>query len=80
MSSPRFVPYRPARLPEAEMLERARAFQEELDRRRSVREFSSDPVPRELIEIAIRSASTAPSGAHRQPWRRTRTRQRRSCA
>ena len=69
MSSPRFVPYRPARLPEAEMLERARAFQEELDRRRSVREFSSDPVPRELIEIAIRSASTAPSGAHRQPWR-----------
>jgi len=69
VSSPRFVPYRPARLPEAEMLERARAFQEELDRRRSVREFSSDPVPRELIEIAIRSASTAPSGAHRQPWR-----------
>lgn len=51
------------------MLERARAFEEELDRRRSVREFSSDPVPRELIEIAIRSASTAPSGAHRQPWR-----------
>lgn len=67
--SGRFVPYRPPRLPEAEMLERARAFQEELDRRRSVREFSSDPVPRELIEIAIRSASTAPSGAHRQPWR-----------
>lgn len=69
MSGPRFVPYRPPRLPEAEMLERARAFEEELDRRRSVREFSSDPVPRELIEIAIRSASTAPSGAHRQPWR-----------
>lgn len=69
MSGPRFVPYRPPRLPEAEMLERARAFEEELNRRRSVREFSSDPVPRELIEIAIRSASTAPSGAHRQPWR-----------
>lgn len=69
MSGPRFVPYRPARLPEAEMLERARSFHEELDRRRSVREFSSDPVPRELIETAIRSASTAPSGAHRQPWR-----------
>jgi nitroreductase len=51
------------------MLERARALEEELDRRRSVREFSADPVPRELIEIAIRSASTAPSGAHRQPWR-----------
>lgn len=51
------------------MLERARSFYRELDQRRSVRDFSSDPVPRELIEIAIRSASTAPSGAHRQPWR-----------
>lgn len=51
------------------MLERARAFYGELDRRRSVREFSADPVPRELVEIAIRAASTAPSGAHRQPWR-----------
>lgn len=69
MNGPRFVPYRLPRLPEAEMLERARALEGELDRRRSVREFSSDPVPRELIEIAIRSASTAPSGAHRQPWR-----------
>jgi iodotyrosine deiodinase len=69
VSDPRFVPYRPPRLPEAEMLERARSFYEELDRRRSVREFSPDPVPRELIETAIRAASTAPSGAHRQPWR-----------
>lgn len=40
----------------------------EMDRRRSVREFSLDPVPREVIEEAIRTASTAPSGAHRQPW------------
>lgn len=37
--------------------------------RRSVRFFSSDPVPRELIELAIQTASTAPSGAHRQPWK-----------
>ena len=37
--------------------------------RRSVRHFSPDPVPRELIELAIQTASTAPSGAHRQPWR-----------
>jgi iodotyrosine deiodinase len=64
-----FLPYRPERLPEAEMLRRARGFQEEMDRRRSVRLFSPDPVPRELIETAIRTASTAPSGAHRQPWR-----------
>lgn len=39
-----------------------------LDRRRSVRDFSDDPVPREAVEYAIRAASTAPSGAHRQPW------------
>jgi len=37
-------------------------------RRRSVRDFSPDPVPREIIENAIRIAGTAPSGAHRQPW------------
>ena len=36
--------------------------------RRTVRDFSPDPVPREVIEYAIRTASTAPSGAHRQPW------------
>jgi iodotyrosine deiodinase len=65
----RFVPYRPERLPESEMLRRARAFYEEMDRRRSVRDFSPDPVPREMIELALRTASTAPSGAHRQPWR-----------
>jgi iodotyrosine deiodinase len=64
-----FIPYRPERLPEAEMLRRARDFHAEMEGRRSVRAFSPDPVPRELIEIAIRTASTAPSGAHRQPWK-----------
>ncbi len=57
------------RLPRDEQTSRARAFFEEMDRRRSVRFFSPEPVPRELIETAIRTASTAPSGAHRQPWR-----------
>ncbi len=69
MNAPAFIPYRPPRLPEPEMLARARAFHEEMDRRRSVRRFAPDPVPRELVELAIRTASTAPSGAHRQPWR-----------
>ncbi|HSL81834.1 MAG TPA: nitroreductase family protein, partial [Thermoanaerobaculia bacterium] len=40
-----------------------------MEARRSVRHFAPDPVPREAIELAIRTASTAPSGAHRQPWR-----------
>jgi len=56
------------RLPEEEMGSRGRAFFEHLARRRSVREFAADPVPRELIETAIATANTAPSGANRQPW------------
>jgi iodotyrosine deiodinase len=64
-----FIPYRLERLPEAEMRRRGLDFHAAMDRRRSVRAFSPDPVPRELIEIAIRTASTAPSGAHRQPWK-----------
>ncbi len=51
-----------------DMVEAARAVLEEMDTRRSVRAFSDEPVPREAIEYAIRAASTAPSGAHRQPW------------
>ena len=50
------------------MLSRARSFYEQMDRRRTTRHFSSREVPRELIELAIRTASTAPSGAHLQPW------------
>lgn len=53
----------------AEMEQRATAFYELMNRRRSVRFFSDQPVPQHLIEQAIRTAGTAPSGAHRQPWR-----------
>ncbi len=55
-------------LPDAETVARAEAFFAEMDGRRSVRHFSDRPVPRRLIELAIRTASTAPSGAHKQPW------------
>ena len=51
-----------------EMLSRAYDFYELMQNRRSVRAFSSQPVPRQLIEYAILTAGTAPSGAHRQPW------------
>ena len=56
------------RLPEDEMLARGRDFRGLMARRRSVREFAPDPVPRKLIEAAIAAANTAPSGANRQPW------------
>lgn len=62
------VPYQPLPIPPSEGTERARAVFEEMDRRRSVRDFSDRPVPREMIELAIAAASTAPSGAHKQPW------------
>ncbi|MGI9474444.1 MAG: nitroreductase family protein [Rubripirellula sp.] len=64
-----FVPYRPVSYANVAMLGRARGFEAEMDTRRSVRHFSSRNVPRECIETAIRTASTAPSGAHRQPWK-----------
>ncbi len=50
------------------MLERSRSFYKFMDRRRSLRMFSDKPVPKELIENLIRTASSAPSGAHKQPW------------
>jgi iodotyrosine deiodinase len=55
--------------PPAEMLTRAREFADEMQRRRTVREFSPRPVPRELIAQCLRAACSAPSGANLQPWR-----------
>ena len=51
-----------------DMKSRARAFYEEIRRRRTIREFSSRPVPREVIDDCLRAAGTAPSGANLQPW------------
>jgi nitroreductase len=53
--------------PEA-MLRRAGEFHAEIARRRTVRDFDSRPVPREVIEHCLRAAGTAPSGANQQPW------------
>jgi iodotyrosine deiodinase len=50
------------------MNRKALEFLETMKTRRSIRDFSEEPVPRELIELAIRAAATAPSGANRQPW------------
>ena len=63
-----FIRLDPEIVPPDETRRRAESFFELMDRRRSLRHFSGEPVPRELIETAIRTASTAPSGAHRQPW------------
>ncbi len=46
----------------------ARSFYTHMDQRRSVRDFTNKEIPRAVIEDLIRTASTAPSGAHKQPW------------
>ena len=61
-------PHAPGRLDEADALARSRAFLDLMRTRRSVRHFSSDSVPRELIENALLVAGSAPSGANQQPW------------
>jgi iodotyrosine deiodinase len=68
LPAPKYVPLEFVRLPESTMLERAESFYDLMNARRSVRFFSSDPVPKELIELAILTAGTAPSGAHMEPW------------
>lgn len=62
------IPYRPPRLPEQEMVKKSREYYETLNKRRSVRFFSKDPVPLEVIENIVKAAGTAPSGAHCEPW------------
>ena len=65
---PGFIPLEYTEVEEAEMLRIAKSYYDQMNSRRTTRHFSNKKVPRELIELAIRTASTAPSGAHLQPW------------
>lgn len=69
MPEPVFVPFDNRYRPQAAPEDAARDFYEVMSRRRSVRMFSDRPVSRETIEWIVRTASTAPSGANKQPWR-----------
>ena len=62
------VKYKHIQYTQEEMIERSKQFYDWMETRRSVREFSDKPVPKEVIDNILRSASTAPSGAHKQPW------------
>ena len=68
MSKEGFIPYQRTRLSDREMIDRSLTFFNKMDKRRSVREFSDAPIVDEVIDNIIRTASTAPSGAHKQPW------------
>ncbi len=63
-----FIRYDHVEVSAVEAQMRGADFYELMDRRRSVRMFSDDPVDASLIELAVKTASTAPSGAHKQPW------------
>lgn len=69
MASARFVPFPDRHQPEQPPEAAARAFHDVMRRRRSVRMFSDAPVSRTTIEWIVRTATTAPSGANKQPWR-----------
>ncbi len=67
-NAPKFLPYQPSPVDVSDGLHAGERFYEFMNARRSVRFFSDREVPRSMIELAIRTASTAPSGAHHQPW------------
>tara|TARA_B100001971_G_scaffold61785_1_gene56708 strand:- start:68 stop:721 length:654 start_codon:yes stop_codon:yes gene_type:complete len=55
-------------LPEADMITRSQSFLADILQRRTVRDFSDKPVPVDIITDAVKTASSAPSGANKQPW------------
>ncbi len=69
MEETNFIPYSSYKsYPIEEMQKRSEEFFTDIQRRRTVRDFSNEPVPKEIIENCLRAAGTAPSGANRQPW------------
>ena len=63
-----FIPFKQKELTESEQLKASEDFYNHLNERRSIREFSDKAVDIKVIENIIKTASTAPSGAHKQPW------------
>lgn len=63
-----FIPYHRESYTDAETLQRATQHYQWMDGRRTVREFADKAIPKQVVEQLIMAASTAPSGAHKQPW------------
>jgi len=68
MVSNKFIPYEGVTYPPEETQKRSQSYYEYMDKRRTVRAFSDKPVTKEIIENILMTASSAPSGAHKQPW------------
>lgn len=69
LAEPPTIPLPPRRMSPGAMVSAAQDFADAMAARRSVRDFSAEPLPEGLIEAAVRAAATAPSGANIQPWR-----------
>jgi nitroreductase len=68
MTKNKFIPYKIANFSAEELIEKSKKYFQEINKRRSVRDFSNRDVPKEVIENIIKTAGSAPSGAHKQPW------------
>ncbi len=68
MKHPKHIPYEKESYTDKQMLERSQEFLNWADQRRSVRDYTSESIPLEVMENILETASTAPSGAHKQPW------------
>ncbi|CAG4946303.1 unnamed protein product [Colias eurytheme] len=62
------IPYKPIRRPVTDMIQRSRDFYDLMAARRTVRRFSSEPIPQEVLDNIVKTAGTSPSGAHTEPW------------
>ncbi|CAG9580194.1 unnamed protein product [Danaus chrysippus] len=62
------IPYRPLARSSEEVLQRSRDYYDLMAQRRTVRRFSTEPIPQEVLDNIVKTAGTAPSGAHTEPW------------
>jgi len=64
----KYIPYKTEKYSSTELIEKSEKYFQEINKRRSVRDFSDKEVPKEVIENILKTAGSAPSGAHKQPW------------
>ena len=64
----KFIPFKSEKFSSEELIEKSKKYFQEINKRRSVRDFSNRDVPKEVIKNIIKTAGSAPSGAHKQPW------------
>ena len=63
-----FIPYKRTEFSSKDLVKNSEKYYKEINKRRSIRDFSDKKIPKEVIKNIIKTAGTAPSGAHKQPW------------